>query len=333
MELEPTEIVFSNNRRVTKCAKVITPVDENPQYSYILCADAMFGASLMDGKFKVIRVKESVFEEVHYMETTHGVSAIEFFQFETEGQPQEFVVLGMENGSVHVYDYTKNKASNYSKLIFNVKSHANSANNNPQVVDASYERFSESQFNQQGSITAIEQCPSDPRQFLCSSKDGSLTIWKFVEVTSPTVDQEKILENVFQFTTEISSKSSKPSSITSAKWLDGDNIVLSLKNGSLVKFNLESKKSELVHFYEYNPIWAIEVENKNIIVACDSGEVFQGEEVIAKGIRESGMTLSQNQGRLTCGFQRTIRVLENQVEVKKVTNTCDNVSFALTAGK
>ena len=108
---------------------------------------------------------------------------------------------------------------------------------------------------------------------------------------------------------------------------------MSLKNGSLVKFNLESKKSELVHFYEYNPIWAIEVENKNIILACDSGEVFQGEKVIAKGIRESGMTLSQNQGRLTCGFQRTIRVLENQVEVKKVTNTCDNVSFALTAGK
>jgi hypothetical protein len=39
----------------------------------------------MDGKFKVLKVKESVFEEVHFMETTQGVSAIEFFQYQPEG--------------------------------------------------------------------------------------------------------------------------------------------------------------------------------------------------------------------------------------------------------
>ena len=56
-------------------------------------------------------------------------------------------MLGMENGSVHVYDYTKNKSSNYSKLIFNVQQNLNSAAR-PQCVDASYERFSESKFTQ-----------------------------------------------------------------------------------------------------------------------------------------------------------------------------------------
>jgi len=79
MEIQGNEIVFNNKRRVTKCAKVITPADEDAQYTYLLCADSMYGASLMYGKFKVLRLKESVFEEVHFMETTHGVSAIEFF--------------------------------------------------------------------------------------------------------------------------------------------------------------------------------------------------------------------------------------------------------------
>ena len=130
---------------MTKCAKVISPVDADPQDTYLLCADAMYGASLMDGKLKVLRINESVFEEVHFMETTHGVSAVEFFQFQNDGATQEFIVLGMENGSLHVYDYTKNKSNNYSKVLFNVKQNANSATR-PSVLDASYERFSESKF-------------------------------------------------------------------------------------------------------------------------------------------------------------------------------------------
>lgn len=200
----------------------------------------MYGASLMDGKFKVLRLKESVFEEVHFMETTHGVSAIEFFQFNNGGTAQEFVVLGMENGSVHVYDYTKNKSSNYSKLIFNVKQNANSATS-PQCLDASYERFCESKFTQQGSITAIERNPGNPAQFLCTSKDGSFTVWKFADTSSPTVTQEKVLDEICHVTPTVSGKSSKPSSITSAKWLDKENIIFSMQNGSLVKYSLESK--------------------------------------------------------------------------------------------
>jgi len=146
----------------------------------------------------------------------------------------------MENGSVHVYDYTKNKSSNYSKLIFNVKQNANSATS-PQCLDASYERFSESKFTQQGSITAIERNPGDPAQFLCTSKDGSFTVWKFADTSSPTVTQEKVLDEICHVTPSVSGRSSKSSSITCAKWLDKENIVLSMQNGSLVKYSLESK--------------------------------------------------------------------------------------------
>ena len=74
------------------------------------------------------------------------------------------------------------------------------------------------------------------------------------------------------------------------------------------------------------------VENQ-VLASCDSGEVFLGEKVIAKGVRESGMSLSYSDGLLTCGFQNSIKVLDNQFrEIKKISKTSDNVSFAVTSG-
>ena len=96
---------------------------------------------------------------------------------------------------MHVYDYTKMKGSNYSKLIFNVKSNANAATH-PTCLDASYERFCESVFTQQDSITAIEKCEFDPRVFLSTSKDGSIAIWRFEEETSPNIAQENVIKQV-----------------------------------------------------------------------------------------------------------------------------------------
>jgi hypothetical protein len=42
----------------------------------------MYGSSLMDGKIKVLKMDaEGQCSERHYMETTWGVSAINFFKF------------------------------------------------------------------------------------------------------------------------------------------------------------------------------------------------------------------------------------------------------------
>ena len=52
-------------------------------------------------------------------------------------------MAGLEDGSIHVYDYSKNKHENYQKQIFAVKSSANAASH-PHDLDNSLERFSES---------------------------------------------------------------------------------------------------------------------------------------------------------------------------------------------
>ena len=82
---QPGQIVFtaSNKRRVTKVCKQITPHNEdNESYRFFLCGDSMYGSSLMDGKIKVLKMDtEGQCSERHYMETTWGVSAINFFKF------------------------------------------------------------------------------------------------------------------------------------------------------------------------------------------------------------------------------------------------------------
>ena len=85
------------------------------------------------------------------METPWGISAAEFFQFENGDEPnQEFIVVGFENGSIHVYDYTKHKKESYKKLIFNVKQFGSEAD------DSAFDRFCDSHFTQTGPITSIK---------------------------------------------------------------------------------------------------------------------------------------------------------------------------------
>lgn len=51
--------------------------------------------------------------EAHFIETSWGVSCSKFFSFSgvdpvtNESMLQDFIVLGYEDGSIHVYDYTR----------------------------------------------------------------------------------------------------------------------------------------------------------------------------------------------------------------------------------
>ena len=81
----------------------------------------MYGSSIMDGKLKVLTIKqqveanfsqdssnekfaenkELVFEENHYVETSWGVNAVEHFHFQPDTEnSQVFFALGMEDGSL-----------------------------------------------------------------------------------------------------------------------------------------------------------------------------------------------------------------------------------------
>lgn len=92
----------------------------------LLCSDSLFGAGVMDGKLKVMRLSKNGLEsgifdktkleltEQHYVETSTGVSAATFFQFPGIESKygklvQEFIVLGSEEGMIFVYDYTRYK--------------------------------------------------------------------------------------------------------------------------------------------------------------------------------------------------------------------------------
>ena len=114
----------------------------------------------------------------------------------------------------------------------------------PTCLDSSYERFCESVFTQQDSITAIEKF--DNKTFVSTSKDGSLAVWKFLQEGAPQIDQEKVIELVCHQVPEVGGKSSKKSALTSAKWMDQDNIIVGMKSGHLVKFAVGEKKTEVI---------------------------------------------------------------------------------------
>jgi len=91
----------SNKRRVTRHISQIEPlgVQKGSQAEvFLLCSDSMYGSCLMDGKMKILKLSaeqpseesKSVnpsMEELHYVETTFGVSVTQLFQFQPD-QPQ-----------------------------------------------------------------------------------------------------------------------------------------------------------------------------------------------------------------------------------------------------
>ena len=113
---------YNNQRRVTRDIKRIYPADTDDVL--LLCSDSLFGAGVMDGKLKVMRLAKNQLEsglsgktklemtEQHFVETSTGVSAASFFKFPSKDGKlnQEFIVLGSEGGTIFVYDYTRFKS-------------------------------------------------------------------------------------------------------------------------------------------------------------------------------------------------------------------------------
>ena len=67
----------------------------------------MFGANIMDGKFKIFSVEDLVsssldskktLKEKHFVETPYGVQCAEHFSL--EGGSQEYIISGLDDGTV-----------------------------------------------------------------------------------------------------------------------------------------------------------------------------------------------------------------------------------------
>jgi hypothetical protein len=73
----------------------------------------LYGASVMDGRFKVFSLQSLVeadpkhLKETHYVETVYGVNDAEYFSF---GLDSEFIVAGFDDGTLGVYDYAAKKS-------------------------------------------------------------------------------------------------------------------------------------------------------------------------------------------------------------------------------
>jgi WD40 repeat protein len=181
-DMEKMELVISNQRRITNKLKLINCSQNSMQ---ILCADSLYGGSLMDGKLKVITLTSSnntySYSLNHFIETSSGISAFEEFKFvDEDGKDVSFVVLGCEDGSIHVYDLSKYIVmGNYTNTIFKVKKTSTDQSSSIHVIDRPDERFSESLKVHSGSVKSIIANPGDPTKFASVGVDGVIFIWYF----------------------------------------------------------------------------------------------------------------------------------------------------------
>jgi hypothetical protein len=115
---------FDNSRRVLRSLKKFT---DSTNTSYFLTSHSLYGGSQMDGKFSIFQsdyflpdnIKSlSTLSPFHFVETSYGVEDSEYFSFENG---VEYIAAGLNDGSVHLYNYSDNKGKNYEKPIFKLE--------------------------------------------------------------------------------------------------------------------------------------------------------------------------------------------------------------------
>ena len=102
---------LGNSRRVLTQLRKFT--DPATQQTMLLGAESTYGANVMDGKFRVFAAGDLVaglkqlggLKDKFYVEVPYGVQCIEHFNLGTE----ELIVSGLSDGTIQVFDYTKNK--------------------------------------------------------------------------------------------------------------------------------------------------------------------------------------------------------------------------------
>ena len=150
----------------------------------------MYGANVMDGKFKVMRVEEIVraaasgaeggapamVKDEYYSEVAYGVQCIEHFNV----SGNELIVAGLGDGTIQVFDYTKNKdKAPVQRPVFRVqRSDGHQAEEDrPANLDHPYDNFLETLYEHSGPVTAIEKNFKNTSVFASGGKDSKVFIW------------------------------------------------------------------------------------------------------------------------------------------------------------
>ena len=196
----------------------------------------MFGANIMDGRFKtftvdsLIQSQGSKLQEKFFVEVPYGVTSIEYFNLDSGNK--ELIVAGLDDGTIQILDYTKNKEKqSIQRPVFKIqKTEGSQAETRPADLDHPYDYFKESLYEHSAPVTSIEKNFKEPSIFATGGKDSNVFLWN-LEGESEEVE----------FVTEINkSKLYKPGGsslnqgyVTSLKWYNENVLALALTNGTL----------------------------------------------------------------------------------------------------
>lgn len=168
-------------------------------------------------------------DATHFVETEFGVADIEHFRVGAI----DYLLIGLEDGSLHLYNYTKNLGNSYSLK-----------QNQGKSLHSPYDQFLESNYEHGDSIVSIELQPVvqkalDPHSaqpmILTASKDGILMIWS-INPLAVHENQEEML--VFR------SEADLKSPLTKAKWLSENQVIAVTTQGEIFLIELKEKDSQ-----------------------------------------------------------------------------------------
>lgn len=175
-EKGPDIFSVSNSRRVLTQLRKFT--DPQTSTSFLLGADSMYGSNTMDGKFKVFSLAQEPLSETFFVEVPYGVQSIEHVAIDSGAQ--EFILTGLDDGTVQVFDYTKHKGKpSIQRPVFKVqKSQEEPVENRAADLDHPYDNFQESLYEHGATVTSIEKNFKDQTIFATAGRDQKAFIWK-----------------------------------------------------------------------------------------------------------------------------------------------------------
>jgi len=116
-------------------------------------------------------------QERYYVEVPYGVQSIEHFSL--DGGAQEFILSGLDDGTIQVFDYTKNKSKDsVQRPVFRIqKTDQSNSEDRPADLDHPYDYFKETLYEHSAPVTAIEKNFKDQTLFATGGKDSNVFLW------------------------------------------------------------------------------------------------------------------------------------------------------------
>ncbi len=165
------------------------------------------------------------------METVRCCYDAEYFQFNWGDEKKiEYIVAGMDDGAVQIYNYGENKEKKHQKAVFKVEK----TNNQATDLDDPDTLFADTLYEHTGPLKCIEKNFKDPRMFISAGVDSLLNIWCFNEKCSSPGSGELVDYYYHVGPEQFQQKGMlQVGAIQTAKWLEELVVVAALADGSV----------------------------------------------------------------------------------------------------